>query len=116
MGFGITWAAPLNEEYAAAAQNPDRAGRRAALAAIDAQLDELDATEIIPDTEQLTRTGEDYAAYWARLDADGRRGFLRSGEFCVRFGRADGTERCELDRWGIWVDALVGGEDEDAAA
>jgi DNA invertase Pin-like site-specific DNA recombinase len=104
--------ARLNEDYAAAAQNPDRAARKTALAAIDAELDGLDATEIIPDTEQIVRTGEDYAGYWARLDDDERRGFLRSGEFRVTFGHADGTQRCELDGWGIWVDTLDD-EDED---
>ena len=106
--------ARLNEDYAAAAQNPDRAARKAALAAIDAELDGLDATVIIPDTEQFVRTGEDYAGYWARLDDDERRGFLRSGEFSVRFGRADGTQRCELDGYGIWVDTLDDGEDSQA--
>jgi DNA invertase Pin-like site-specific DNA recombinase len=87
-----------------------RAERRAATAELDATFDELDATEIIGDTEELLPTGENYAAYWARLDGDGRRGFLRGGEFSVRFGRADGTQRCELDGFGIWVDAL--GQDD----
>lgn len=91
-----------------------RAERRAAMAALDAEYEALEATEIIPDTEETLPTGEDYAAYWARLDADGRRGFLRSGEFSVRFGRADGTERRALDGWGIWLDFLD--DDEDIAA
>ena len=107
--------ARLNEDYAAAAQNPDRAARKAALAAIDAELDELDTTVIIPDTEEFVRTGEDYAAYWARLDDEERRAFLRSGEFSVRFGRADGTQRCELDGYGIWVDSLDDGDAGQAA-
>jgi hypothetical protein len=93
-----------------------RTERRAALAEIDAQLDALDATEITPDTVALVPTGQDYAQHWAALDADGRRGYLRSGEWSIRFGRADGTERCELDGWGIWLDSLDSDEDESEAA
>ena len=96
----------LNQEIALVAQISDRSERRSRTAELEDQLDELDATEVIPDTEQLVPTGEDYATFWARLGADQRRAFLTSGEFRVSFGRADGTEDQELNGWGIWLDHL----------
>ena len=81
-----------------------RAQRRAAMAELDELFDVLDATEITPDTEELAPTGETYAGYWARLDEAGRHAFLRSGEYAVFLGPADGTETAELDGHGIWLE------------
>lgn len=91
-----------------------RTERRAATAELDAEFEALEATEIIEDRTEMTPTGEDQAAHWARLDAGGRREFLRSGEFSITFGRADGTEQAEQDGWGCWLTALDGAEDEAA--
>jgi hypothetical protein len=95
-----------------------RSERREATVVLDAEYDALDATPVVADTESLMPVlgadgrGVTVASEWAALDAEGRREFLRSDEFSIRFGSADGTERAELDGYGVWVDSLDTGDYE----
>jgi hypothetical protein len=68
----------------------------------------VEAIEPIPDEERRVPTGECIADVYA--DESRRASLLKSGEFLVTFGRADGTEDHAIDGWGIWVGYP---EDED---